>query len=337
MFDCASVSARFVEMVDLPSPGTDEDTTITRGGLSGFMNCRLVRSSLKDSVMRKRSRRSLEPTSPASASSRASSARVAPSSSGFLTPLRTSGTEASTGALTRSSSAEADLMRRSRMVRRAAMPRPTARPAARPTSRARGMFGENGAEGLVASTSCCTLMMDDFEPPSVTPFSSTDVPPFSTRSTSSASPFTHALESAAAASGVGATTSTCIWAVSLGTVTETELSARAGVTSRPECLTAFSATAEDLASCSYCTAFDLARLSAVNATPRFSLDPAVTTAVVVALYVLGCMRAHPAARRTPTRAEARIVFQWFRRSWITSRTGEEVCSPGVGFSVAGGF
>ena len=39
-----SAAARFAATVDLPSPGSGLVTTMTRGGLSMSMNCRLVRS-----------------------------------------------------------------------------------------------------------------------------------------------------------------------------------------------------------------------------------------------------------------------------------------------------
>ena len=42
--DIDSAAARLTAMVDLPSPGSRLVTTMTRGGLSMSMNCRLVRS-----------------------------------------------------------------------------------------------------------------------------------------------------------------------------------------------------------------------------------------------------------------------------------------------------
>ena len=48
--DIDSAAARFIATVDLPSPGSGLVTTITRGGLSMSMNCRLVRSLRNDSA-----------------------------------------------------------------------------------------------------------------------------------------------------------------------------------------------------------------------------------------------------------------------------------------------
>ncbi len=132
----ASTRARLTAVVVLPSPGTAEVTTRTRGGESTSRNCRLVRSSRNDSAV---------PEEDSANESAFSSLMVL-----------SKGTTPTTGLSLRPASVSRSLTVLSRRSRITARAMPSSRPTAMPRARLRVVLGEIGAVGTCAGSTTLT-------------------------------------------------------------------------------------------------------------------------------------------------------------------------------------